>query len=77
MIRMYESAWNITEPARPMARVAAQERSAFHTDHARLLEAYAARDTDALVAESDRHYAHLKEAIAQFAEDPECFADPA
>ena len=77
MIRMYESAWNITEPARPMSRVPAHERTTFHTDHARLLEAYAARDADALVAESDRHYAHLKEAIAEFATDPECFADPA
>jgi hypothetical protein len=32
---------------------------------------------DALIAESDRHYAHLGNAIAEFADDPECFADPA
>jgi DNA-binding GntR family transcriptional regulator len=77
MIRMYETAWNITEPARPMSRVGVDERTGFHTDHARLLSAYVARDTETLIAESERHYAHLKTAIAEFADDPECFADPA
>jgi DNA-binding GntR family transcriptional regulator len=77
MLRMYESAWNITEPARPMSRVPAHERAGFHADHERMLAAYVARDADALIAESDRHYAHLKDAIAEFADDPACFADPA
>jgi len=77
LIRMYESAWNITEPARPMSRVPAHERAAFHADHSRMVAAFVARDADALIAESDRHYAHLKDAIAEFADDPECFADPA
>ncbi|NUR96969.1 MAG: GntR family transcriptional regulator [Kribbellaceae bacterium] len=77
LIRMYETAWNITEPARPMARVPMHERAGFYTDHERLVAAYLARDTDALPAESERHYAHLKAAIAEFADDPECFADPA
>jgi DNA-binding GntR family transcriptional regulator len=77
LIRMYESAWNITEPARPMSRVPARERTAFHADHSRMVAAFVARDADALIAESDRHYAHLKDAIAEFADDPECFADPA
>jgi DNA-binding GntR family transcriptional regulator len=77
LIRMYETAWNITEPARPMSRVPVHERAGFHTDHERLLAAYVARDADTLIAESDRHYAHLKAAISEFADDPECFADPA
>ncbi|MGZ0148599.1 GntR family transcriptional regulator [Kribbella sp. WER1] len=76
LIRMYETAWNITEPARPMARVPAHERAGFHTDHERLIAAYVARDLETLIAESERHYAHLKAAIAEFADDPECFADP-
>jgi DNA-binding GntR family transcriptional regulator len=76
MTRMYESAWNITEPARPMSRVPEHERAEFHDDHARMVAAFVARDADALVAESDRHYGHLKDAIARFADDPECFADP-
>jgi DNA-binding GntR family transcriptional regulator len=77
MIRMYESAWNITEPARPMSRVPMHERTGFQADHERMVAAYVARDVDALIAESDRHYEHLGNAIAEFADDPECFADPA
>ena len=77
LIRMYETAWNITEPARPMSRIPVHERAAFYADHERLVAAYVARDTEALVAESERHYAHLKAAILEFADDPECFADPA
>ena len=77
LIRMYETAWNITEPARPMARVPVHERAGFYTDHEQLVAAYLAADTDALVTASELHYAHLKAAIAEFADDPECFADPA
>ncbi|WP_327640123.1 GntR family transcriptional regulator [Kribbella sp. NBC_00482] len=77
LIRMYETAWNITEPARPMSRVREHERAGFHADHERLIAAYVARDTETLIAESERHYAHLKSAISEFADDPECFADPA
>ncbi|MFD7159753.1 GntR family transcriptional regulator [Kribbella sp. NPDC059898] len=76
LIRMYETAWNITEPARPMSRVPAHERAEFRTDHERLISAYVARDLETLIAESERHYTHLKSAIAEFADDPECFADP-
>jgi len=75
LLRMYESAWNMTEPARPMSRVHGPERAAFHADHARMLEAFVARDADALVAESDRHYERLKLAIGRFADDPDCFLD--
>lgn len=77
LIRMYESAWNITQSARPMSRVPEQERAELDAEHGRMVDAFLARDADALVAESDRHYAHLGAAIAQFADDPECFADPA
>jgi DNA-binding GntR family transcriptional regulator len=76
LISMYDSAWNMTEPARPMSRVPEHERSGFQADHARMLAAFVARDADALVAESDRHYAHLKAAIGGFADDPDRFRDP-
>jgi DNA-binding GntR family transcriptional regulator len=77
LVKMYESAWNITEPARPMSRVPDDDRAALHADHERMVDALVARDADALVAESDRHYARLRTAISRFADDPERFADPA
>jgi DNA-binding GntR family transcriptional regulator len=73
LLRMYESAWNITEPARPMARVSDVGRSQFHADHDRMIEAFVARDAERLIAESTDHYEHLREAIAVFADDPELF----
>jgi DNA-binding GntR family transcriptional regulator len=73
LLRMYESAWNITEPARPMARVSEAGRSQFHDDHGRMIDAFAARDADRLIAESTHHYGHLRDAIAVFADDPDVF----
>lgn len=73
LLRMYESAWNITEPARPMARVSQDGRHLFHADHDRMVEAFVARDADRLVAESAHHYAHLREALTGFADDPDLF----
>lgn len=77
LIKMYESAWNITEPARPMSRVPDHDRAALQADHDRMVDAFVARDADTLIAESDRHYARLRTAIGRFADDPECFVDPA
>lgn len=73
LIHMYEGAWNITEPARPMARVEAGRRELFHDDHDRLLDAFIARDDVRLVSESNDHYEHLKGAIDAFRTDPEIF----
>lgn len=74
--RMYESAWNITEPARPMARVPQPGRAAFHHEHDRMVEAFVARDADRLVAECAVHYEHLRTAIEEFADDPDVFVQP-
>jgi DNA-binding GntR family transcriptional regulator len=73
LLRMYESAWNITEPARPMARVTDDGRMAFHDDHERMVAAFVARDADTLIAEATFHYGHLREAISGFADDPDVF----
>jgi len=73
LVHMYEGAWNITEPARPMARVSTAGRETFHDDHDRMLEAFVARDAERLVAESAEHYDHLKRAIEAFRDDPEVF----
>ncbi|MFT4084375.1 MAG: GntR family transcriptional regulator [Nocardioides sp.] len=76
LLHMYEGAWNITEPARPMSRVSTQGRQMFHDDHDRMLDSFMARDADRLVVESARHYEHLKRAIATFRDDPEVFRQP-
>ena len=73
LLRMYESAWNITEPARPMARVSDGGRHLFYDDHDRMVDTFVARDADRLVTESTHHYEHLREAIALFADDPDTF----
>ncbi|MFF1818127.1 GntR family transcriptional regulator [Kribbella sp. NPDC058245] len=77
LVTMYESAWNITEPARPMSHVPDDDRAAMHADHERMVAAFIARDADTLVAEADLHYARLRTAISRFADDPERFVDPA
>ncbi|MCD9196850.1 GntR family transcriptional regulator [Aeromicrobium wangtongii] len=76
LLRMYESAWNVTEPARPMARVSDGGRSQFHADHDRMIDAFVARDAERLVTESAHHYEHLRAAIAGFADDPDLFLGP-
>jgi DNA-binding GntR family transcriptional regulator len=73
LLRMYESAWNITEPARPMARIDDVGRTQFYDDHDRMVEAFVARDADRLIAESTQHYGHLREAISVFANDSDVF----
>ena len=76
LVHMYEGAWNMTEPARPMSRVDDAGRRSFHDDHDRMLAAFIARDADALVAESTSHFGHLKDGIAAFADDPDVFRRP-
>jgi DNA-binding GntR family transcriptional regulator len=70
---MYEAAWNMTEPARPMSRVAPGGRQLFYDDHDRMLTAFVTRDAEELVRESQQHYDHLKIAIAAFREDSDVF----
>jgi DNA-binding GntR family transcriptional regulator len=63
LLHMFEMAWNITEPARPMAHVSDDERSRMHADHAYMLEAFVARDADRLVRLSAEHYERLERAV--------------
>jgi DNA-binding GntR family transcriptional regulator len=70
LVHMYEGAWNMTEPAQPLARAEDGHRHDLTCDHERLLAAYVARDADRLVEESARHYAHLEEVAGAAAQDP-------
>ncbi|CAB4722591.1 MAG: FCD domain-containing protein [Actinobacteria bacterium] len=76
LVHIYESAWNLTEPARPMSRVADTGRAVFYDDHDRMLAAFIARDAATLVAESLEHFSHLKSAIEVFRSDPDVFRQP-
>ena len=67
---MLESAWNLTEPYQPMAQVPPEERRALHAEHARMLEAFVARDAVALREQAARHHEHLRKTISAHAPDP-------
>ncbi|GAA0895255.1 GntR family transcriptional regulator [Pseudonocardia zijingensis] len=64
---MLESAWNLTEPHRPMAQVPPQERRSLHAEHERMLAAFVAADAVALGEEATRHHAHLRHTVSAHA----------
>ncbi|GAA4403794.1 GntR family transcriptional regulator [Tsukamurella soli] len=64
LLHMLESAWNITEPVRPMGRLTAEQREVLNAGHAPMLAAFVAGDGDALAIAAARHDAELRAAIA-------------
>ncbi|MGI5126514.1 GntR family transcriptional regulator [Pseudonocardia sp. CA-107938] len=71
---MLESAWNLTEPYRPMSQVPEPERAALHAEHERMLAAFTAGAAAELLATAAAHHEHLVRAVdSSFREgDPEC-----
>lgn len=65
LLHMLESAWNVTEPVRPMGRLSAAERAALHSGHEAMLRAFVAGDGAALAAASAHHDAELRAAVAR------------
>lgn len=63
LLQMYESAWNLTEPAQPMSYVADSVRTSFTDEHDSMVAAFKARDVETLVATARAHYDHLIESI--------------
>jgi len=63
LLHMFELAWNVTEPAQPMAAVDASQMRLMHADHAAMLAAFTARDADELVRCSRQHYGRLEQAV--------------
>lgn len=64
LVHMLESAWNITEPVQLMVHVDPSDRAALHADHGQMLEAFLARDADALLAVSVEHHRRLNNVVA-------------
>ena len=71
-----ESAWNVTEPCRPMAYIGVEERSALHADHHDMLAAFVARDRNALLDISAKHHHRLESSIADLPPETGLFATP-
>ena len=63
LLHMFESAWNITEPLQPMSHVSAPQTGALHDDHRVMLDAFLARDADALLRASAEHYRRLQDIV--------------
>jgi DNA-binding GntR family transcriptional regulator len=63
LLHMFELAWNVTDPAQPMAGVAPAQWARMHADHAAMLEAFKARDIDELLKCSRKHYKRLERAV--------------
>ena len=63
LLHMFELAWNVTEPSQPMAMVDAAQQDRMHADHAAMLAAFVARDSDELVRCSRKHYRRLERAV--------------
>lgn len=72
---MVESAWNLTESYRPMARLTEDARQRLHADHRDMLAAFVARDAPALLACAAAHHGRLLDAIATLPPGGELFAD--
>jgi len=64
LLRMFEGAWNVTEPGRPMSHASASATEALAADHVEMLGAFAARDAGALTALTDLHYGRLQDVVA-------------
>lgn len=63
LLHMFELAWNVTEPAQPMAAVNDDERARMHADHDAMLAAFVARDAEELIRCSTEHYHRLERAV--------------
>jgi len=74
LLRMLESAWNLTEPARPMSQIPEGDRAALHREHRDMLEAFIARDQARLLAVSAAHHQHLEDSIAALPADSRLLA---
>jgi len=74
LMRMLESAWNLTEPVRPMAQIPTTDRAALHEEHRDMLDAFVGRDSERLLAVSALHHRHLEDSIAALPQDSSMLA---
>jgi DNA-binding GntR family transcriptional regulator len=76
LLKMFESAWNITEPVQPMAHVAESDRAKLHRDHDDMLTAFVARDAAALLRTAGTHHRRLESSLQTLPRHTGLFAEP-
>jgi DNA-binding GntR family transcriptional regulator len=75
LLHMLSTAWNMTEPLQPMSHLDGAERELLHDDHAGMLAAFTARDTETLIAVCAAHHKRLQTFVARLPQDTGLFAD--
>ena len=63
LLQVFERTWNVTEPGRPMAHAPATAAAALAADHVAMLDAFAARDSGALITLSGVHHERLQDIV--------------
>jgi len=76
LLHMLGTAWNMTEPLQPMSHLETTDRELLHHDHAGMLAAFTARDTEGLIGVCTAHHRRLQSYIALLPRDTGLFADP-
>ena len=69
LLRMLESAWNVTEPVQSMVHVQSADRAELHTDHCQMLDAFLASDVERLLTVAELHAQRLNSVIATLPTD--------
>jgi len=65
LLHMLDIAWNLTEPVQTMMRTTEEDRAGMREDHQLMLDAFVARDADALKSAADAHHDRLTACIAR------------
>ncbi|MBT0769257.1 GntR family transcriptional regulator [Kineosporia sp. J2-2] len=76
LMRMFESAWNVTEPFQPMRWLPDTERAELHGEHTTMLQAFIDRDADTLLEVAAGHHRRLENVIGTLPERAGLLADP-
>ena len=65
LLHMLDIAWNLTEPVQTMMRTTEEDRAGMREDHQLMLDAFVARDAEALKSAADAHHERLTACIAR------------
>jgi len=75
LLHMIELVWNVTEPIQPMTHISDAHRTELHAQHSKMLQAFTARDSAALLDASRGHLDNLEAVVAELPARPGLFAE--